>query len=271
MTNQLQVFNFEGADMRTVTINNEPWFVAKDVCDLLHLRNSRQAMARVDAADKNTVIISDGTKGNPNRTIINESGMYTLVLTSSKPEALRFKRWVTSEVLPTIRKHGAYMTDSTLEQMLANPDLLIGLASKLKEEQALRAAAMKTVAEQRDVIAVKDAELKALDEKIEDMTPKVTYYDTILQSHATMTVTQIAKDYGITAAKLNSILHDEKIQYKCGSQWVPYQKYAGKGYTKSKTYKYSMFGTNVHTQWTQKGRLLIHSVLTRRGVFPCMG
>lgn len=136
MNTEIQIFNFNNATLRTLTDENgEPWFVAKDVCDILGLENSRKATAELDPDEKNTVTIKDGIPGNPNKTIISEPGLYTLIIRSRKPEAHEFKRWVTHEVLPTIRKHGAYMTQQTLDKALTNPDLLIQLATKLKEEQ----------------------------------------------------------------------------------------------------------------------------------------
>ena len=108
--NELQNFNFSGQDVRIITINDEPWFVGKDVADILGYSNSRKALSdHVDDEDKG-VTKSDTLGGNQNITIINESGLYSLILKSKKPEAKQFKRWVTSEVLPTIRKHGTYMT-----------------------------------------------------------------------------------------------------------------------------------------------------------------
>ena len=111
--NTMQIFNFENSDVRTHVINDEPWFVGKDVAEVLGYSNTRDALNKhVDDEDKNTVAIHDGTSGNPNQTIINESGLYSLVFKSQLPSAKRFKRWVTSEVIPAIRKHGAYTMQS---------------------------------------------------------------------------------------------------------------------------------------------------------------
>lgn len=136
MNTEIQLFNFNSATMRVLTDKNgEPWFIAKDVCDILGLENSRKATAELDPDEKNTVTISDGIPGNPNKTIISEPGLYTLIMRSRKPEAHEFKRWVTHEVLPTIREHGAYVTQQALDKALTNPDFLIQLATRLKEEQ----------------------------------------------------------------------------------------------------------------------------------------
>nr|DAH59702.1 MAG TPA: repressor domain protein [Caudoviricetes sp.] len=139
--NELKTFqNPKFGTIRTTTINGEPWFVAVDVCKALDIDNSRQALARLDEDEKNTVILNDGNRGNPNTAIVNEPGLYVLVLSSRKPEAKAFKRWITHEVIPTIRKHGAYMTPETIEKVLSDPDTIIKLATELKEERERTAA-----------------------------------------------------------------------------------------------------------------------------------
>lgn len=125
-------------EIRTITKDGEPWFVAADVCRALEISNSRDAVARLDEDEKNTVVLTDGNRGNPNMTIVNEPGLYTLVLGSRKPEAKAFKRWITHEVIPMIRKHGAYMTPEKLEEALLNPDVMIKLMKDLKQERKLR-------------------------------------------------------------------------------------------------------------------------------------
>lgn len=114
MKNEVTIFNNEEfGEIRTVTINNEPWFVAKDVCDILEIGNPSQALTRLENYEKNTIILNEGI-GNPNKAIINESGFYALVLSSRKPIAKPFRLWVTSEVLPTIRKTGGYVNNDNL-------------------------------------------------------------------------------------------------------------------------------------------------------------
>ena len=112
MANDLQVFNFEQQSVRVILQDGEPWWVAKDVADVLGIVNSRDAISTLDDDEKNTVGISDGKRGNPNMTIISESGLYTLIMRSNKPEAKRFRKWVTSEVLPSIRKTGSYSVNN---------------------------------------------------------------------------------------------------------------------------------------------------------------
>lgn len=139
--NELQIFkNNEFGEIRTVTKNNEPWFVATDVCSALDISNTSQALTRLDDDEKNTIILNEGI-GNPNKSIVSEYGLYNLILASRKKEAKKFKRWITHDVIPTIRKHGAYMTSEVIEKTLTDPDYLIQLATNLKEEKTKRALA----------------------------------------------------------------------------------------------------------------------------------
>lgn len=171
--NQLQAFNnTEFGQVRTMVINGSPWFVAKDVCECLDINNSRQALARLDSDEKNSVILNDGTPGNPEKGIVNEYGLYSLVLSSRKPSAKAFKRWITHEVIPAIRKHGAYMTGETLEQALTSPDFLIRLATELKTEQEAR---------------------KMAEAQIEADKPKVLFADSVAASHGSILVGELAK------------------------------------------------------------------------------
>lgn len=148
METEIQTFNFNTAELRTLTDENgDPWFVAKDVCDILEISNNRDAISQLDSDEKNTVVISDGIPGNPNKTIISEPGLYKLIMRSRKPEAREFQRWVTHEVLPTIRKHGLYATETTIDQILADPDFGIRLLTALKNERAKRIEAENQVKE----------------------------------------------------------------------------------------------------------------------------
>ena len=173
MNTNLQTWSYENSEIRTIEKDGEPWFVGKDVAAVLGYSNTRDALAKhVDDEDKNTVVIRDGIQGNPNTIVINESGLYSLILSSKLPNAKKFKRWVTNEVLPSIRKHGAYMTDQTLEQALTSPDFLIQLATQLKEEK-----------EQR----------KQLEAKVEQDKPKVLFADSVSASKSSILVGELAK------------------------------------------------------------------------------
>ena len=251
--NEMKVFNNEEfGSVRTIVVNETPWFVGKDVAEILGYSNPRKALAdHVDIEDKNDgVTIRDSIGREQKPVCINESGLFSLVLSSKLPSAKKFKRWVTSEVLPVIRKHGVY----AVEEVLNDPDVMIAALTALKEERAK----VKALQESNAIQAQQIAEMK----------PKASYYDIILQSKSTIPISAIAKDYGMSAKRLNDILHDLKIQYKQGSLWLLYQKYAEQGYTQTRTYSVSETTTSVHTYWTQKGRLFLYDALKAEGVLP---
>lgn len=154
--NQLQIFNYQTKEVRTVIKNGEPWFVAKDVCEVLELGNPSQALTRLDEDERNTIILNEGI-GNPEKSIVSESGLYSLILGSRKPEAKQFKRWITHEVIPSIRKHGTYMTPDFVESALNNPDTMITFLQKYKEEQQKRIEAEKQIEAQKPKVIFADA------------------------------------------------------------------------------------------------------------------
>lgn len=251
--NKITSYVFDGSNVRTLVIDGQPYFVGKDVAEILGYANTRDALSKhVDSEDKNTVAIHDGIKrGNPNQTVINESGLYSLILGSKLPQAKEFKRWVTSDVLPAIRKHGAYMTNEKIEEVLLNPDTIIKLATELKTERERR-----SIAEQR----------------VNELTPKASYYDLVLSNESLVTITQIAKDYGMSGQAMNHKLHDLGVIYKQGNTWLLYSKYQRIGWTHSETIMVDKAdGTQkavMHTKWTQKGRLGLYELLKRHGILP---
>lgn len=259
---ELQIFNnAEFGSIRTLMINEEPYFVGKDVAEILGYSNTKDALAtHVDAEDKMVIQRSENTTFEiPNRglTVINESGLYSLVFSSKMQNAKKFKRWVTSEVLPTIRKHGVYAVD----ELLNDPDMLIAALTKLKVEREKTNALMATVAVQN--------------QQIVEMKPKASYYDVVLNCKDLVAISVIAKDYGWSANRMNQYLHDKGIQYKQGNRiWLLYQKYAEMGYTSTKTHSYpgsdGTMHTKVHTYWTQQGRLFIYGLLKADGILPTM-
>ena len=257
--NDIQIFNnAEFGEVRTLTIDGEPYFVGKDVAEILGYSNSRKALAdHVDDEDKNDgVTIRDSIGREQKPILINESGLYSLILSSKLPAAKKFKHWVTSEVLPAIRRHGMYAVDELLE----NPDIAIQAFTALKEERAKNKALQTENAMQKQIIA--------------EYSPKASYYDVVLQTADALSVTQIAKDYGKSAKWLNEKLHEYGVQYKQGEVWLLYQKYAEAGYTRSKTHTYSgndgKQHSKLHTYWTQKGRLFIYELLKQNDILPLM-
>lgn len=244
-----QLFNYRGSKVRVAEVSGEPWFVAADVCRILDIGNPSMALSRLDD-DECTLISIEGASNGLAVNAVNEPGMYSLILSSRKPEAKAFKRWVTHEVIPSIRKTGVYAT----EAILNNPDLAIAALTKLKEERERRKSLELTAAMQKQQIA----ELK----------PKASYYDVILQSKSVVPISQIAKDYGMSGKALNALLHDLGIQFRQGGTWLLYQKYADCGYTQSKTYAIDAEKSKMHTYWTQKGRLFLYGLLKEHGILP---
>ena len=253
---ELQIFkDAEFGSVRTLTINDEPYFVGKDVAEILGYTNPSKALAdHVDEDDKlnNESLSSLGQRGG---WIINESGLYGLILSSKMPNAKKFKRWVTSEVLPAIRKHGIYAID----EVLNNPDMLIAALTELKAEREKTKLLTETVAVQK--------------QQISEMKPKASYYDVVLNCKDLVAISVIAKDYGWSANRMNQYLHKKGVQYKQGNKiWLLYQKYSELGYTSTKTNSYSgsdgTVHTKPHTYWTQKGRLFIYELLKSNGILP---
>lgn len=252
--NELKVFtNEEFGQVRTVVKNNEPWFVAADVCKALEIANNRDALSRLDADEKG-VASTDTLGGKQEMTIINEPGLYSLVLGSRKPEAKEFKRWITHEVIPSIRKHGMYATD----ELLADPDFAIRVFEELKAEREAKKAL--------------EAQNAIQTQRIAELEPKATYYDEVLKCRDALPTSIIAKDYGWSAKKLNKFLHEQGVQYKLQGTWLLYSKYADKGYTKSETYPYEgstgNYHTAINTKWTQAGRLFIYNLMKNAGNAP---
>lgn len=273
--NELKVFtNEEFGQVRTVEIDGEPWLVGKDVAEALGYSNTKDALLRhVDDEDKQIVQRSqfptlenhipksalpfefvNGEIPNRGLTVINESGVYSLVFSSKLPDAKKFKHWVTSEILPSIRKHGMYATD----ELLADPDFAIRVFEELKAERE----AKKALEAQNAIQAQQIAELE----------PKATYYDEVLKCRDALPTSIIAKDYGWSAKKLNKFLHEQGVQYKLQGTWLLYSKYADKGYTKSETYPYEgstgNYHTAINTKWTQAGRLFIYNLMKNAGHTP---
>lgn len=258
MENAIKVFeNPEFGQVRVVEIDGEPWFVGKDVAEILGYKNPQEAIRNhVDDLDKGvSEILTPG--GKQLMPIINESGLYSLIMSSKLPKAREFKRWVTSEVLPSLRKHGAY-----IDMNFADKGSLIGL---------LRTAASE--------LEAKDVEIRELtatvavrDQQIAELQPKASYYDIVLSCPDAIAISVIAKDYGMSAKALNKLLADYGVQYKQGDIWLVKARYQEQGYTRTKTalisYPDGTQHPKVHTYWTQKGRLFLYEFLKKQGILP---
>ncbi|MDT2797149.1 phage antirepressor KilAC domain-containing protein [Enterococcus cecorum] len=182
---------------------------------------------------------------------ISEPMVYKLAFKANNALAEQFQDWLATEVLPAIRKHGGYLTEQKLEEALLNPDTLINLATQLKQEREGR-----LIAEQR----------------VNELTPKASYYDKVLSNKALVTITVIAKDYGMSGKAMNALLHELGVQYKQGTTWLLYARYQKNGWTHSETVMITDKDGNekavLNTKWTQKGRLGLYELLKRKGYLP---
>lgn len=244
MASTLQaVTNDAFGTVRTIEQQGKVYFCGRDVVSALGYTNTNKA-------------IQDHCKGVPFRyplqtaggiqqvRFITEGDLYRLVASSKLPAAQKFESWVFDEVLPSIRRHGLYAID----ELLDNDDFLEQALTHLRTEKAKRLAAEQALLE---------------------AAPKVSYYDIVLQSDSLLTTTEIAKDYGLSAKRLNRILADEGVQFRQSGRWFLYAKFAEQGYTQSKTHEYDEGKTRTHMYWTQKGRLFIYDLLkNQRGLLP---
>lgn len=254
MSNELKIFeNNEFGQVRVVMKDGEPWFVAADVCKALGLTQVSIAIGKLDDDECRLIEIPHPQSHCKALTVngVTEPGLYSLVIGSRKPSARQFKRWITHEVIPSIRKNGAYIAG---QDQMTDAELVA---------KALVAA--------NNIIAEREKRIMAMTQKIAEMQPKANYYDIVMSAPQTVLVRQIAEDYGMSAQKLNSLLNQFGIQYKQNNQWLLYAPYKGKGYTRSQTYAkddgFRHFASE-HTRWTQKGRVFIYNVLKKYGILP---
>lgn len=276
MDAEIQLFDFKGQHVRTLLIDEEPYFVGKDVAEVLgykdlsravnqHVdREDRKSLSRKDSGDSlRSLWASDNDW--TNKVVINESGVYTLIFNSQLPQAQVFKHWVTSEVLPSIRKYGAYATPETIESILANPDNGIKLLQALKDERSQKEQALLEASKEREARAIAE-------QKLSEAKPKLDYVDKILESKKTILTTHLATDYGCSAVAFNRMLCDKKIQRKVRDTYVLYSQYQGHGWT----HTYARLIKTNHGQeikeqmeWTQKGNIGLYELLKDRfGLLP---
>ena len=197
--NGLQIFTYNGNEVRTVQKDGEPWWVLKDICEVLGISKYRDTAARLEDDEREPIRV-DTLGGAQEMLCVNESGLYNVIIRSDKPEAKPFRKWITSEVLPSIRKHGAYMTPETLEAAILNPDLLIRLCTALKDEQ-----------DKNKALQAANSTL-AVDNQI--MKPKADYFDEIVDRSLLTNFRETAKQLQIKEKEFIRLLLDRKYIYR---------------------------------------------------------
>ena len=237
MKNQLRIFeNEDFGTIRVIEIDGEPWWVLKDVANALSITDISRLAERLDSDELTRVRLVSGGQ-NRRMYAVNESGLYAVILRSDKPQAKDFRRWITHDVLPSIRKHGIYIANAALEEMTKSRDAAENLLAMFVERLQIAA-------------------------------PKAQYYELVMQSADAVQISILAKDYGMGAAAFNKLLHGFKIQFKVGGTWVLYKNYADKGYTVTRTYHVNDNTTAIHTYWTQRGRFFLYDFLKQHGIIP---
>lgn len=263
--------NIEFGEIRTlINENGKMMFLGNDVATALGYKRPQDAINQ-HCIDEDSVFyrVLDSAGKNQKTKFINEGNVYRLIVKSKLDSARQFEKWVFDDVLPSLRKNGMYAKSEILD----NPEFLMEVVAKLKAEKDEKETIQRMNIRLIDEKYMLTEENTSLYKKIEDDKPKLSYYDDIIESKLSMTVTQIGLDYGMSAIALNRILEEERIQRKVNNQWTLYAKYNKKGLIETRTMKVNNNKTDevkvvIHTQWTQKGRLLIHNVLSNRGIDP---
>lgn len=247
----------------------EPMFRASDVAEWLGLTNTRDMVSRVDEEELRKFNLRSRSGEN---WFLTEDALYEVLMQSRKPIAKQFKKGV-KKILHDIRTKGGYIAT----QQNDTPEMIMARALKIADETIKRNEERlkeleQTTHKQAQEIEVKDARIIELDTAVNNMKPKVSYVDNILQCKETINVTQIAQDYGMSAKAFNILLRNLKIQHKVGQVWIVYGKYLAKGYVQSETFTYDKSngtqGVRTFTKWSQRGRLFLYNTLKAHNIIP---
>lgn len=239
--NELQIFNYNSNQVRTVQRYGEPWFVLKDVCQVLGISNHKMTAQRLDLDEVSQADLTDSIGRQQETTIINESGLYNVIIRSDKPEAKPFRKWVTSEVLPSIRKHGAYMTPETLQAAIMNPDYLLQVVTALKDET-----------DKRKALEASNARL-IVDNQI--MQPKADYFDELVERNTLTNFRETAKELDIPPKKFTAFLIDKKYIYRDKrGKLLPYEVKNDGLFVVKESYNEKTGWSGTQTLVTPKGR-----------------
>lgn len=256
----LQIFkNKKFGDLRVSEKEGEPYICLADVCKILELEQVSRVKSRLNQDGVITSKVIDKLGRKQEATFINESNLYKVIFQSRKPEAEKFTEWVTSEVLPSIRKTGGYIVG---EENMNEDELVLKAMNVLNKK-------VENLKNKNKQLTIENAQQKQV---IGELKPKADYLDRILKSKSIVPISYIAKDYGMTAQALNTKLHDLGVQYKIGQTWLLYKEHQVFGYTHSKITEFKRkdgtLDTNTTMEWTQKGRLFLYELLKKNGLVP---
>ena len=246
MQNAIQVFeNQEFGQLEVLTIDGKPYFPATECAAILGYNQPEHAIKRhCKGCTFHTPLTAGGVQ---KKKYIPEGDLYRLIIRSKLPAAERFEIWVFDEVLPTIRKHGAYINEDVLRRMQEDSEYAAELLRNLTAERNRNNAPVS---------------------KVSMLAPKAIYHDIILQCSDAVQVSIIAKDYGMSAVAFNKLLHRLGVQFRIGKTWLLYTQHQGNGYTVTNTYTKNGVTTLIHTCWTQRGRFWLYELLKSQGIVP---
>jgi len=249
MQNQLQIFSdTEFGELGVLMVDGKPYFPASTCAKALGYASPRDAIIKhCRYVAKRDVPHPQNPERMLKVNFIPEGDLYRLIVHSRLPSAQRFESFVFDRILPSVRQYGAYLTDEAIHNLIHHPDFAFKVFEAMLEERRKN---------------------EALQEELAAILPKSRYCDEILCAENAIQITVIAKDYGLSGAALNKLLHEMGIQFKIGRTWILYQDYAGKGYTRTATYKITENESVVHTLWTQSGRMFLYNKLREKGLLP---
>ena len=273
MEQAIQIFsNPQFGEIRTAGTADNPMFCLADVCNSLGLSAKGVNQRLCDEVISNYPI-KDSLGREQQMLFVNEDGLYDVILDSRKPEAKKFRKWVTGEVLPSIRKTGGYIAatnDMTDDEIMAKAFLV---AHSTIDRRDQRIKELETANKQQQArLEQASCQISEMSKDIDMMKPKAEYYDMILNNKSTVLTTSIAQDYGMTAIAFNKVLSNLGIQRKVAGQWILYTQYIKKGYMQSKpitiTRRSGMKEVKYNSEWTQSGRIFLYGILKKNGILP---
>lgn len=274
MEQAIQIFsNPQFGEIRTAGTADNPMFCLADVCSAIGIANARNVKTRLDEDDVRLVDTTDNLGRAQQVTFVTESGLYDVIIRSDSESAKPFRKWVTGEVLPSIRKTGGYIAatnDMTDEEIMAKA-LLVAQSTIERRDQRIKE--LETANKQQQAqLEQASCQISEMSKDIDVMKPKAEYYDMLLNNKSTVLTTSIAQDYGMTAIAFNKVLSNLGIQRKVAGQWILYTQYIKKGYMQSKpitiTRRSGMKEVKYNSEWTQSGRIFLYGILKKNGILP---